>query len=371
MNSLVIEHGFIALLVALMPTLLPASELVLTPEQLANIHLTTATVTTHELLPRLDLTGSLMADRSRSHQVTPVVEGIVVELLVVANETVLKGQVLARVRSHSLGLAQAGYLEALARFDLAGSERTRIEKLWKDGIVAESRWRMVDSEFKSARATRDARRRLLALAGLSGSQIQALAQQPDRLAMFELTSPIAGTVTAVEIESGQSLSAGQAAFHVDDLESLWAEVQIPVADLAQIRLGAKAVIEVAADRERRYAGRLQSLGSEVEQRSQTLVGRIVVANPDGALRPGMYAGISLNGIASTGLMIPASAVFRVGEQAYVFKVLGARRFAPVAIKIATESDAWILIDTGIALDAEIVNSGVAELKSHWQYQGGE
>lgn len=371
MNSLGIKQGFIALPFALTSALLAASEIVLTAEQLANLHLTTATVTTRELQPRLELTGTLMVDRSRSHQVTPVVEGIVVELLVMANQTVKRGQVLARLRSHSLGLAQAGYLEALARFDLAGSERTRLENLWKDGIVAESRWRTVDSEFKSARATRDARRRLLALAGLSEHQIEALAQQPDRLAMFELTSPIAGTVTAVEIESGQSLSAGQAAFHVDDLGSLWAEVQIPVADLAQIRLGAEAVINVAADPERRYTGRLQSLGNEVEQRSQTLVGRIVVANPDGVLRPGMYADISLNGITSAGLMIPASAVFRVGEQAYVFKVLGARRFAPVAIEIATESDAWILIDSGIALNSEIVNRGVAELKSHWQYQGGE
>jgi cobalt-zinc-cadmium efflux system membrane fusion protein len=284
---------------------------------------------------------------------------------------VKKGQVLARLRSHNLGQAQAEYLEALARFDLARAERTRIEGLWKDGIVAESRWLAVNSEYKGARATLDARHRLLSLTGLSDPQIQALAQKPDRLAEFELTSPIDGMVTGVEIESGQLLTAGEIAFHVDDLSTLWAEVQIPVADLAQIKPGTEAMIQVPASPGRDYRGQLQSLAGEVDRQSQTLGGRIVVDNPDGQLRPGMYATVTLAGVAEQGLMVPASAVFRIGEQTWVFKVLGPRRYAPVAIEIGSEAAGWIPVHRGIALGAEIVSGGVAELKSHWQYHGGE
>ncbi len=355
----------------LIPMLAPAAELELTEEQLASTQLTTTTVTSRESRPSLHLTGTLSADRRKSHRVTPVVDGMVTELLAVENEAVKKGQVLARLRSHNLGQAQADYLEALARFELARAERTRIEGLWKDGIVAENRWLAVDSEYKGARATLDARRRLLSLAGLSDPQIQALAQKPDRLAEFELTSPIDGMVTGVEIESGQLLTTGEIAFHVDDLSTLWAEVQIPVADLAQIKLGTEAVIKVPASPGRDYRGQLQSLAGEVDRQSQTLGGRIVVDNPDGQLRPGMYATVTLAGVAEQGLMVPASAVFRIGEQTWVFKVLGPRRYVPVAIEIGTEVDGWIAVRSGIALDAEIVSGGVAELKSHWQYQGGE
>ena len=135
-----------------------------------------------------------------------------VELLrserLVAHERVRKGQVLARLRSHDLGQAQADYLEALARYDLAWAERARIEGLWKDGVVAENRWLKVDSEYKVTRATLRARQRLLSLAGLSDAQIEQLAENPDRLAAFDLISPIDGLVTGVEIESGQFLSAG-------------------------------------------------------------------------------------------------------------------------------------------------------------------
>jgi hypothetical protein len=69
-------------------------------------------------------------------------------------------------------------------------------------------------------------------------------------------------------------------------------------------------------------------------------------------------------------MAPAGAVFRVGDQAYVFKVLGSGRFEPVAVEIGAEAGGWVPIRRGIAAGAEVVSGGVAELKSHWQYQGG-
>lgn len=359
------------LIFVLIPALAPAADLKLTPEQLASAGLTTTTVTARELKPRLNLAATLTADRRKSHRVTPVVDGMVTELLAVENEAVRKGQVLARLRSNSLGQAQADYLEALSRFELARAERTRIEGLWKDGIVAESRWLTVNSEYKSARATLNARRRLLSLAGLSDRQIQVLAQKPDRLAEFELTSPIDGMVTGVDIESGQLVSAGQAAFHVDDLSGLWAEVQIPVASLPQIKPGAEATVQVEASPGHEYHGRLQSMAGEVDRQSQTLGGRIVVENPEGVLRPGMYATVTLTGAANEGLMVPAGAVFRVGEQAYLFKVLEKGSFVPVPIEISTEANGWIAVRRGIESGAEIVSGGVAELKSHWQYQGGE
>jgi len=361
----------IILFFILVPALTVAAELKLTPAQLANVNLTTATVSVRKSLTNLKLNAVLTADQRKTHRVAPVIEGMIMTLHVVAHEQVRKGQVLARLRSHSLGQAQAKYLEASARFELARSERTRIESLWKDGIVAESRWLKVDSEYKSARATLEARRRLLSLTGLSDKQIKKLSSQPDQLAEFNLISPIDGMVTGVEIESGQQLSAGQAAFHIDDLSTLWAMVKIPVASLSQVKTGVKAKIRVQASPGVSYYGKLESLGGEVDSKNQTLTGRIVLANPKGLLRPGMYAKVNLMGVANPGLMVPAGAVFRVGDQNYVFKVLGDSRFEPVAVEIGSESSGWISIVSGITANVTVVSSGVAELKSHWQYQGGE
>jgi len=362
---------FLIFFFLLLPILGISAELQLSPEQLRNVHLTTAKVTERQGITQLKLNGILTVDQRKSYRVAPVVEGMVTSLLVVEHDEVSKGQVLATLTSNSLGQAQADYLEALARFELAKSERARIEGLWKEGIVAESRWLKIDSEYKSSRAMLEARRRLLSLTGLSKTQIAQLFKQPHRLATFELTSPIDGLITGVEIKSGQLLTAGQAAFHVDDLSTLWAMVNIPVASLPQIKLGIEAEIGVQANPDKKYLGKLESLGGEVDEQSQTLTGRIVLSNPDGQLIPGMYAEVSLEKVASQGLMVPAQSVFRVGNQNYVFKVLEAGRFESVAVETGTKAGDWIPIISGITENITIVSSGVAELKSHWQYQGGE
>ncbi len=348
-----------------------AAEITLSEAQLANARLTYAAVETRDVHAELTLSGELMPDRRTSYRVTPIVDGIVTELLAIRNDTVNPGQVLARLRSQSLGQAQADYIEALVRFELAAAERNRIEGLWKDQIVAESRWLAVESEYKSARATLDNRRRLLRLVGLTNAEVEALARQPEQLARFELIAPSAGVITEVTVEPGQFLAAGQVAFHIDDLSALWAEVRIPVADLPKITLETAARVRVDANPGHDYSGRLLSLGGEVERQSQTLGGRIAVDNADGILRPGMFATVVLDGIPQRSLAVPASAVFQIGEQSYVFEVVGPRQFVLRPVEIGAPADGWIPVHGGVAEQARIVSGGVAELKSHWQYQGGE
>ncbi|MBQ0833219.1 efflux RND transporter periplasmic adaptor subunit [Marinobacter sp.] len=355
----------------LFSVLVHGAELELSPEQLETAGLATITVTSRENASRVKLTGSLTADQRKSHRIASVVEGIVTELQVVTHDRVREGQVLAKLRSNTLGQAQADYLEALFRFQLTQTEKTRIAGLRREGIVAESRLLKVNSDYKTARANLKQRRRLLSLTGLSDQQIQALEDKPDLLAEFELTSPIDGIVSVSTIESGQLLPAGEAAFHVDDLSSLWLEVQIPVASLPLVKVGAEALIQVQSTPDRPFHGKLQSLGTEVNRQSQTLEGRIVVANSEGLLYPGMYAEVSISGVVNQSLTVPASAVFRVGDQAYVFQALGGGRFEPTQVGIGSGADGLIPIQSGLETGATVVTQGVAELKSHWQYQGGE
>lgn len=362
----------LALMLIALPMTPAYSEVVeLTKEQLENITLDTTTVVEREEQPSIEFTATLAVDGLKAYRVAPVIGGVVTVLKVVSHEKVTKGQMLARFRSNTLGQAQADYLETLARFELARANRDRIQGLWKDGVVAESRWLMADSEYKASKASLDARRRLLSLAGLSDTQIKQLPNATGGLAEFDLFSPVNGVVTGVEVESGQMLEGGEAGFHVDDLSTLWAMVKIPVASLPRIVVGAKAEIRVQANPGNPYIGRLESLGAEVDTLGQTLEGRIVLNNPDGLLRPGMYASVLLTGVGNDGLMVPASSVFVVGNQSYIFKALGSGRFEPVPIEIGDESNGWVRVRSGISSGTEIVRTGVAELKSHWQYQGGE
>lgn len=350
---------------------LTVSALELTPQQVANTTLSTTTVTTREAVASITVNGTLRADQQRLFRVSPVVDGLVTELNVVEQTEVSKGQVLARLRSNTLGQAQADYLEALARFEVAEADYIRMKGLRDDGVVAGSRLLAAESQYKTAHAMFDQRRRALTLAGMSDAQIKRLEGEPDNIADYPLLSPANGVLLTVAVENGQMLAAGESAFRIADLSVVWADVQIPVARIGDVALGSQAAIGVAAYPQHRFGGRLETLSGEVEVSSQTVAGRVVIDNQQGLLRPGMYVQAELKGVARSGLMVPQSAVFRRGNDNYVFIVSGPRNFEPVKVTTGQPTSGWTRIDSGVKAGDVVVSGGVAELKSHWQYQGGE
>lgn len=360
-------------LAALMLTALPltVTALELSAQQMANVKLSTATVTLRQAAATISVTGTLRADQRRLFRVSPVVDGLVTELNAVEQTVVHKGQVLARLRSNTLGQARADYLEAVARHEVAQADYQRIKSLREEGVVAESRLLESGSEYKMADAILAQKRRALSLAGMNASQITSLAQHPGNIADYPLLSPAEGVLLEVAVESGQMLAAGETAFRLADLSVVWADVKIPVARIADIALGASVSIRVNAYPQLTFGGRLQTLSGEVDVTSQTLSGRVVIENNEGLLRPGMYVQAELQGEAQAGLMVPKDALFRLGNDNYVFTVTGPRSFEPVKVTTHQPNGDWVRIESGLAADTEVVSSGVAELKSHWQYQGGE
>ncbi|NOY62533.1 MAG: efflux RND transporter periplasmic adaptor subunit [Gammaproteobacteria bacterium] len=372
MKRLFVKSLFAALSALSLATLsLTANALQLTPQQMANVTLSTATVATREAAATITVNGTLRADQRRLFRVSPVVDGLVTELNVVVQTTVRKGQVLARLHSTTLGQAQTDYLEALARYDVARADYRRIKGLSDDGVVAKSRLIAAESQYKMADAVLDQRHRELSLAGMNRAQIKRLAKHPDDIAGYALLSPADGMLLEVAVESGQMLAAGELAFRLADLSVVWADVQIPVARIGDVALGSHAAIRVAAYPQQRFGGRLEALSGEVEVSSQTLAGRVVIDNQQGLLRPGMYVQAELQGAAHAGLMVPASALFRRGNDNYVFIVSGPRSFSPTKVSTGQPTGGWIELKSGVSAGAVVVSGGVAELKSHWQYQGGE
>lgn len=350
---------------------LMASAFELTPQQLANVALKTTTVSERSVAESFHVSGTLRADQKRIYMVAPMVESIVTSLSVVANDRVKKGDMLAYLHSNSLGKAQAEYLESLARYQLAESDLKRIKGLRADGVVSQSRLLEVESRFKMARVMRDQRYRGLTLVGLSEAQIEQLSVDPGDIADLLIYSPVDGVLLDVNVENGQMLQAGEAAFRIADLAVLWAEVRIPLSRLASVVMGSEVMLSVPAYPDQRFSGVLDSLGGEVDSASQTVIGRVVVDNSQQLLKPGMYLQADLQGRHSSGIMVPHNALFRRGNDSYLFVVEGGDNFTPVKVVTGLKNADFTQIVSGISENAKVVIEGVADLKGHWLYQGEE
>ena len=91
--------------------------------------------------------------------------------------------------------------------------------------------------------------------------------------------------------------------------------------------------------------------------------RADVSNPDGRLRPEMFAEILLVTEERSVLSVPRAAVQQIGNRPIAFVVQGPRRFESRELTLGQTSTEYVQIVTGLAAGDEVVTQGSYALKS--------
>jgi len=107
------------------------------------------------------------------------------------------------------------------------------------------------------------------------------------LTVYELKAPIAGTVIERQISLGEYASEQKPAFVVADLSSIWVDLSIYRQDLRRVRLGDEVLID-PDDGRGEIKGAISYMAPIGSSETQTALARVVLPNPDGRLRPGLF-----------------------------------------------------------------------------------
>jgi cobalt-zinc-cadmium efflux system membrane fusion protein len=291
--------------------------LAINPEVLRDLKLTTFPA---ELRPGgegVTALGELKVNEEAYAEVGVPIAARVARLIASPGQGVRRGQPLAELQSVELGQARAEHTAARARAELA---RQTVER--KRGLAAErivSRGELQRSEAEAAEAQADLQAAEASLAALGVGARAGGASQGD-LSRFSLLSPISGTVLERTAVQGQMADPSRFLFRIADLSRLWLVVQSPERDATRVRPGSPVEIAMAALPGQKLKGTVDWVGREVDAHSRTVPVRIVLPNPDGRLKPGMFATAWL----STGaegekvVAVPATALQRMDDRWVVF-----------------------------------------------------
>ena len=93
--------------------------------------------------------------------------------------------------------------------------------------------------------------------------------------------------------SGMHFAAGDTLFKTTDLSTVWVLAQVSERDLAGLRPGQVAKIAFRDDPNSSFEGRVSFISPEINVETRTAQVRIAVANPDGLLRIGQYADVTI------------------------------------------------------------------------------
>lgn len=161
-----------------------------------------------------------------------------------------------------------------------------------------------------------------------------------------------------------------------DLRRVWLQVDVYEQDLPQVRPGLKATVRLKGAPGEDFSGVVENVGAIVDPRSRTVKVRVVLENPRGVLKPGMFATVLVEGTAGEkrrGLYVPSAAVQRLGDEHVVFVARSENAFEPRRVEVTRGGVEWTEIARGIEAGERVVTKGSFALKSELKKDelGGE
>jgi cobalt-zinc-cadmium efflux system membrane fusion protein len=305
----------------------------------------TETVALQTIAGVIPATGKVLVTEDRVAIIGPVHGGRLVRLYAGQGSKVTKGQRLADLESADIDQAEADYLKALSdyenarrtsaaevKFAQATYDRTKV--LYEKTITAGKNLQAAEHDLEVAKATAEssvagtrsaltAARRHLLILGLKQSDIDALKNKPDSPVLFSLTSPITGIVVERNATIGATVGSDANVFKIIDLSRVWIDANVFEKDLERVRRGQEVKVLVTAFPESTFSGRVILINSVVDPETRSVKVRTEVPNPDGRLKPDMFANVSIiTDLHRTAISIPQSAVLNDGGKTVVFVAEG-------------------------------------------------
>ena len=181
---------------------------------------------------------------------------------------------------------------------------------------------------------------------------------------LELKAPIAGVITERKSTPGELVKKESEIYTISDPTQLWVITAIKERDIGAVRVGQEASFKVLAFEHEEFHGRVTRIGSEIDAGSRTLEVRIEAANPDGKLKPGMFADVEIKTVVTENvLLIPDAAIQTDGEEQIVFVARDPTTFERRTVKLGLQQDTQMQIMEGLKEGEPVVTEGGFILKS--------
>jgi cobalt-zinc-cadmium efflux system membrane fusion protein len=319
----------------------------LTDNQIKQLGIEVAVAQSGHLLRHLTLPGAIVLNTDRLVHIVPRIPGVVREVRKHLGDAVRAGDILAVIDSRELADAKAAYLAASARMTVTEETLAREKDLWEKKISAAQDYLTAKQALAAARIELRAARHKLAALGVSEASLHQLASQPDTsLTRYEVVAPSAGTVIEKRLTVGELLKDDTETFLVADLNTLWVHVNVSPSDLPLIRLGQRVTITAGAAVPE-ATGPISYLGSLVSEETRTVLARVVLPNPHGRWRPGLFvtATVAVDETVVP-LLMPKAALQTLDGQPSVF-VQTSEGFEPRPVTLGRSNETHVEITAGL------------------------
>jgi macrolide-specific efflux system membrane fusion protein len=323
------------------------------------------------------------------------VTGRIQKLHVALGDSVKTGDLIAEIDSepqeNAVKSAQAALTNAQAQLTIqranaekAAAALTRAEQLQKQKLISDADYRTAQAEAQTAQAQITA-----AQAQLDKAQIDVDAAKLN-LSRTRITSPMDGTIVAVLVEEGQTVSAQQSAptlVKIADLDQMLVKAEISEADVPRVAPGQQVYFTILGEPDNKIDATLLSIEPAPESIADTQTstssssssavyynGLFQVANPGHKLRIAMTAEVTIVLNSAVGVLtVPSSALGRkTPDGSYIVAVYHPDSGAvePQKVKIGLNNNIVAEVVAGLNEGDLVVATGAARGTGNGGGNGG-
>lgn len=287
-------------------------EVKVTPEKAINVQVQAAEK--KPLRPFIESIGTL--NPYEEVTVSTEVDGILKDVKVDEGTVVSKGMTLATIDDTDYSLetkrAEAALKQAEATLANARLEYQRKEALYKEELVTKQQFDDISTRLSLAEADLEKAKATLSLV-------------KERLRKTKIISSLSGVVKEKKVEGGNYVRNGMPLFTIIQTNPLKLNFTVSEKDAGKLKVGQDVLFRVDALPDKEFRGKLSIIYPSLEEKTRTLQVEAKVANPNGLLRPGLFAHLILyTGIERDTILVPVTSLLYEGEKTKVFVIEGDR-----------------------------------------------
>jgi membrane fusion protein, multidrug efflux system len=241
------------------------------------------------------------------------VDGTVAEVDADFGDSVAAGQVLLKLDPREAQLRADSAAAALdqARARLANSRASfeRAKELKSQGLMSQQQYDQVSAALGIDQADAESAEKALALAR-------------KKLADTIIRAPFAGAVQKRMVALGEYVMTGKQVYELIAIDPIKLRCPMPERFVPLARVGMPVQLTIDARPGATFTGAITRIAPALDETSRTLLIEAEVKNPDGELKPGYFAHVTMNLGQDRALFVPESAILRYAGVARVFVVAG-------------------------------------------------
>jgi cobalt-zinc-cadmium efflux system membrane fusion protein len=300
---------------------------------------------------RLVLPGIVESDPARTAAVLTPLSGRLIALKVALGERVARGQVLAVIDSPDLGQAYDDDDKAADTLKLTEKNLTRQEEQNKLGTASDRDLDQARSDQAQAAAEYNRTQARLKVLGVS-------ADTRSSSHLLTVTAPVGGSVTMLAVAPGNMINdPTQPMMTIADLSTVWVTALVPEKDIAAVSRNQDAEVGLAAYPDRVLHGKVLFISDVIEPDTRRNKIRIAFANANYALKPNMFASVTLTGPAQSQVVLPSSALLMNNDRTSVFVATAPWTFERRTVDPQLEEGSSVAIRSGVVAGEQVVVKG--------------